>query len=82
MSSRKHEVPNELTSSLFANYKRPEDLIGESGLLKQLTKLPVEKPNLAYTKICTRSLLATGFELHKSLRMLLGWVVRVGANRC
>src|SRR6218665_1391957 len=26
-------------------------------------------------------LLATGFELHKSLRMLLGWVVRVGANR-
>lgn len=43
MSSRKHEVPNELLSSLLANYKRPEDLIGENGLLKQLTKLLVEK---------------------------------------
>ena len=27
----------------MANYKRPEDLIGENGLLKQLTKLLVEK---------------------------------------
>lgn len=27
----------------MVNYKRPEDLIGESGLLKQLTKLLVEK---------------------------------------
>jgi len=32
-----------LLSSLLANYKRPEDLIGENGLLKQLTKLLVEK---------------------------------------
>jgi len=31
-------------SSLLANYKKPEDLIGENGLLKQLTKLLVEKP--------------------------------------
>jgi len=30
-------------SSLLANYKKPEDLIGENGLLKQLTKLLVER---------------------------------------
>lgn len=43
MSPRKHEVPDELLSSLLANYQKPEDLIGENGLLKQLTKLLVEK---------------------------------------
>ncbi len=32
-------------------------LIGEKGLLKQLTKLLVENPKRAYTKICARSLL-------------------------
>ena len=30
-------------ASLLADYKKPEDLIGEHGLLKQLTKLLVEK---------------------------------------
>lgn len=43
MTTSKHEVPEELLSSLLANYKKPEDLIGENGLLKQLTKLLVEK---------------------------------------
>ena len=43
MTTSKHEVPDELLSSLLANYKKPEDLIGENGLLKQLTKLLVEK---------------------------------------
>jgi len=43
MTTTKHEVPEELLSSLLANYKKPEDLIGENGLLKQLTKLLVEK---------------------------------------
>jgi hypothetical protein len=28
-----------LADSLLANYKKPEDLIGENGLLKQLTKM-------------------------------------------
>lgn len=37
MTTKKHEVPQELV----ANYKKPEDLIGEKGLLKQLTKLLV-----------------------------------------
>ena len=43
MSPRKHDVPDELLSRLLANYQKPEDLIGENGLLKQLTKLLVEK---------------------------------------
>ena len=43
MNTKKHDVPEELLSGLLANYKRPEDLIGENGLLKQLTKLLVER---------------------------------------
>ena len=43
MTTKKHEVPEELLSGLLANYKKPEDLIGENGLLKQLTKLLVER---------------------------------------
>ena len=43
MAPKKNEVPEELLTSLLANYKKPEDLIGENGLLKQLTKLLVEK---------------------------------------
>jgi hypothetical protein len=31
-------VSNELIDQLLAGYKKPEDLIGENGLLKQLTK--------------------------------------------
>ena len=36
-------VSNELLDSLLADYKKPEDLIGENGLLKQLTKKLVER---------------------------------------
>ena len=43
MSTKKHDVPQELLANLLADYKKPEDLIGENGLLKQLTKLLVEK---------------------------------------
>jgi putative transposase len=32
-----------LADSLLINYKKPEDLIGENGLLKQLTKMLVER---------------------------------------
>src|SRR5471030_3210411 len=32
-----------LADGLLANYKKPEDLIGENGLLKQLTKMLVER---------------------------------------
>jgi putative transposase len=37
----KRVVPKEFIDSLLAGYKKPEDLIGENGLLKQLTKLLV-----------------------------------------
>ena len=36
-------VSNELIDSLLADYKKPEDLLGEHGLLKQLTKKLVER---------------------------------------
>jgi hypothetical protein len=35
-------ISNELLDSLLADYKKPEDLIGENGILKQLTKRLVE----------------------------------------
>ncbi len=43
MAVAKKAVPKELLDSLLADYRKPEDLIGENGLLKQLTKLLVEK---------------------------------------
>ena len=36
-------IPNELLDALMKDYKNPEDLIGESGLLKQLTKQLLER---------------------------------------
>ena len=43
MSTKKYAVPEEFLVGLLADYKKPEDLIGENGLLKQLTKLLVDK---------------------------------------
>jgi len=36
-------IDNELIDNLLKDYKRPEDLIGENGLLKQLTKRLLER---------------------------------------
>jgi putative transposase len=36
-------LPADLIDSLLSDYKKPEDLIGENGLLKQLTKALVER---------------------------------------
>ncbi len=36
-------LPTDLIDSLLVDYKKPEDLIGEHGLLKQLTKALVER---------------------------------------
>ena len=36
-------IDKELIDKLLADYKGPEDLIGEQGLLKQLTKSLVER---------------------------------------
>ena len=37
------ELKSELIDELLRDYKKPEDLIGESGLLKQLTKALLER---------------------------------------
>lgn len=37
------EIDKDLIDKLLADYKGPEDLIGEKGLLKQLTKALVER---------------------------------------
>jgi putative transposase len=37
-------LPNDLIDCLLANYQKPEDLIGENGPLKQLTKALVKEP--------------------------------------
>ena len=42
MTVVKKAVPKEFFASLLADYRKPEDLIGEHGLLKQLTKVLVE----------------------------------------
>ena len=36
-------IENELIDNLLKGYKKPEDLIGENGLLKQLTKQLLER---------------------------------------
>ena len=43
MTVAKKPLPQDLIDALLANYKKPEDLIGEEGLLKQLTKALVER---------------------------------------
>ena len=58
MTVAKKAVPKELLDSLLADYRKPEDLIGEHGLLKQLTKLLVEKrwkPRCPITSVTART---------------------------
>jgi putative transposase len=43
MTVEQKPLPSELLDSLLADYKKPEDLIGQNGLLKQLTKALVER---------------------------------------
>lgn len=43
MSKKQHDVTEELLDSLLSSYQKPEDLLSESGLLKQLTKRLVER---------------------------------------
>ena len=40
-------LPNDLIDELLAGYQMLDDLIGENGLLKQLTKALVERALLA-----------------------------------
>jgi len=43
MTATPKALPTELMDGLLAGYQKPEDLIGEQGLLKQLTKALVER---------------------------------------
>ena len=43
MTVEKKPLPTELIDALLADYKKPEDLIGQDGILKQLTKALVER---------------------------------------
>ncbi len=43
MTAAKKAPPPDLIDQLLAGYQKPEDLIGEHGLLKQLTKAVVER---------------------------------------
>ena len=43
MTVEQKPIPNELIDQLLANYQKPGDLIGETGLLKQLTKAILER---------------------------------------
>ena len=36
-------IDNALIDQMLAGYKKPEDIIGENGLLKQLTKAILER---------------------------------------
>lgn len=36
-------LPNDLIDSLLSNYQKPEDILGENGILKQLTKALIER---------------------------------------
>jgi putative transposase len=43
MMTGKNTIPSDLIDTLLSGYQKPEDLIGENGLLKQLTKALVER---------------------------------------
>ena len=43
MTVEMNPLPTELIDALLANYRKTEDLIGQDGILKQLTKALVER---------------------------------------
>jgi len=52
MSARKTDTPDDLVAQLLGNYQKPDDLISENGLLKQLTKFLGEKAQDAAMAHC------------------------------
>jgi putative transposase len=43
MTISQQALSDELLDSLLSNYKKPEDILGENGLIKQLTKAVIER---------------------------------------
>ena len=48
-------LDKDLIDKLLEGYQKPEDLIGENGLLKQLTKALVEKRRSGFFTVTTGS---------------------------
>ena len=72
-------MPNDLIDQLLSGYKKPEDLIGENGLLKQLTKALIERAlqaemteHLGHDKHATVSNLTGNARNGKSSKTLKG----------
>ena len=60
-------IRKEILDELIRDYKNPEDLLGENGLLKQLTKALLERAmNALVTRYCLPPV-----EFHKVIE---GWV--------
>ena len=60
-------IDTKLIDQLLVNYKKPEDIIGENGLLKELTKAVLERvlatemtEHLGYRRATTGATRATG----------------------
>ena len=47
-------IDNELIDNLLKDYKKPEDIIGENGLLKQLTKQAARQLKIKRTTLHMR----------------------------
>lgn len=72
-------LPNDLIDQMLSGYKKPEDLIGENGLLKQLTKALIERAlqaemteHLGHDKHATVSNLTGNARNGKSSKTLKG----------
>ena len=64
-----------LIDKLLADYKKPEDIIGESGLLKQLTKALLERP-----RQCKKNLDLSGCSQYRSRNNLDVSSIRRGSG--
>ncbi|AEM47505.1 hypothetical protein Acife_1354 [Acidithiobacillus ferrivorans SS3] len=69
-------ISNELLDSLLADYKTPEDLIGEGELLKQLTK------RLVARALQTEMVEHLGYAKHESVANQKGKGCGLGAGGC
>ena len=87
------EIKKELIDELLKDYQRPEDVIGENGLLKQLTKALLERAmsaeltsHLAYEKSDPAGYNSAGYPFYRctatSLMYLAATRIRRQAASC
>ena len=72
-------IPSDLLNTLLSDYRKPEDLLGENGLLKRLAKALVEQAleaeltnHLGHAKHdpVTHPMILPGFYGHSAKRLL------------